>query len=243
MKRSQVLVCFLFVIPLISGVLLFNVLFLRQSTVHAASFFPGIYPSLTLSGAEADQQEVNNGQKLFLLNPLQTSLSLAENLLSWPSNSTTTLQSGGGTHGSSAVVVVNNAAVDRGSITVTLTRLDGNTNGGIWIVTAVSSPGKSITTPQPGATLPASSSASGGSTPYTVTGTSSAFEGTAGTVFLDNSSYATVTSANAKPTGNGQTFTAPLIYSVSGASQDGLVAFFSIGAPNGGAVLVKVVIS
>jgi hypothetical protein len=98
--------------------------------------------------------------------------------------------------------------------------------------------------PQPYATLPASSPSN---SPYTVTGTGSSFEGTVGAVFLFNSSYSEVTSANAAAaTGVNQTFTAPLTYSVSGASQDGLVALYSYSAADGGinrAVMVKVIIS
>jgi len=36
-----------------------------------------------------------------------------------------------------------------GTITVTLWRLEGNTNGGIWEVTSVASGGLSITSPAP----------------------------------------------------------------------------------------------
>lgn len=220
--------------------------FLAAARADAATVFPGIFPSLTQSGAEAFQQQVNQGNDLWLLDARQTSLMLAEQLVGWPANSGTTLQSGGGAHDSSAVVVVNNAAVDRGSITVTLGRLDGNVNGGIWIVTNVVSPNTSISTPQPLATLPQSSSNVGGQQPYTVKGTGSGFEGVVGNVTLMGASYNTITTAQAKTSGTGSTaFSAPLIYSAQ-SQQDGLVVLLLASAAGGGtphgAVMVKVVI-
>jgi hypothetical protein len=46
-----------------------------------------------------------------------------------------------------AVVDVKNPNPGTGSIQVTMTRLEGNTNGGIWIATAAASNGMSITAP------------------------------------------------------------------------------------------------
>jgi hypothetical protein len=212
------------------------------NTTHASTVFAGMYPSLTQSGDETYQQQVNQGQQTWLLDPGQTSLHLAEQLFDWPSNSTTTLQSGGGTHDSSAVVVVNNKAFDRGSVTVTLARLDGNTNGGIWIITAVTNSALSVTNPQPYATLPSSSSSAGGQTPYTVTGTGSGFEGVIGSVYLYNSSYQIIAGGQAL---GSSSFSTPLTYSTTSA-QDALVALCRRGAADGGingAVLVKVTIS
>ncbi len=167
---------------------------------------------------------------------------LTEQLYTWDaSTTTTTLQSGGGVHDSSATVIVNSRALDRGTTTVTLALLDGNTNGGIWIVTGAATSSFSITTPQPYGTLPQSSSNAGGVKPYTVTGTGPGFEGVIGFMYLYNPSYTDI--ASSLVNGN-SSFSTPLIYSTT-YKGDALLGVYARGEANGGitaGLLVKVTI-
>ncbi len=136
--------------------------------------FPGIFPDLTRYQAEDDQEQVNQGHQPWKLSATMVSNALAVGLLNWPTSSTTTLLSGGGAHDTNAVVRVTNST-GGGSITVTLSRLEENTNGGIWEATAVATDGLSITSPAPLSIL---------SNPTLVKGTGNAFEGQIGQVKL-----------------------------------------------------------
>lgn len=94
--------------------------------------FPGIFPDLTRFQAEADQAQVNQGHQPWKLSATQVANTLAVSLLNWSASSPTTLISGGGAHDVSAVVRVRSSAVGSGAILVTLSRPEGNVNGGIW---------------------------------------------------------------------------------------------------------------
>jgi hypothetical protein len=140
--------------------------------------FPGMFPDMTRYQAEADQIQVNQGHQPWKLSATQVATALAVNLLNWSSNSSSTLLSGGGAHDVSAVVRVRSTEAVSGSITVTLSRLEGNSNGGIWEVISVTAPGLSITSPAPFSQI---------SSPMQVSGTGSAFEGVIGKlVVLDH---------------------------------------------------------
>ncbi len=106
--------------------------------------FPAIFPNLTRYEAENAQQQVNQGKQP-LLSAAQVASKLATKLLKWPADAPTTLVSGGNQHDSEAVVMVKNA---EGAIKVTLSRLEGNTNNGIWEATSATSDGLTITAPQ-----------------------------------------------------------------------------------------------
>lgn len=110
--------------------------------------FPGIYPVLSRYEAEDLQQQVNQGNQP-LLDASKVALNLAtdQNLLGWSSDSVASVDSGGGKSGANAVVTVKNGGDGNSKIKVSLSRLEGNTNGGIWIVTSVTSDGLSISTP------------------------------------------------------------------------------------------------
>src|SRR5579864_4691958 len=96
--------------------------------------FPGIYPDLTRFQAESDQMQVNQGQTPWKLNAAMVANQMASDphLLNWPSSSSATLVSGGGSGDTEAMVTVKNPAAGGGMIRVSLQRLEGNTNGGIW---------------------------------------------------------------------------------------------------------------
>ncbi len=114
--------------------------------------FPGIFPDLTRYQAEADQNQVAQGHQLWKLDATMTAQALAEYFLQWFPNPAARIQSGGGPHDLNAVVLVNSPDADGGTIQVTLSRLEGNTNG-IWEVVDVTSPDISMTTPQSGQLL------------------------------------------------------------------------------------------
>jgi len=135
--------------------------------------FPGLFPDLTRYQAEADQASVNGGQQPWKRSATQVATALAVNLLNWSPNATPTLLSGGGPHDVSAVVRVRSTELVGGSVNVTLSRLEGNTHGGIWEVVSVTDPGLSISSPAPFAQI---------SSPVQVSGTGSAFEGVIGRV-------------------------------------------------------------
>lgn len=202
--------------------------------------FPGIYPDLTRYQAETLQQQVNQGQQPWRLSATQTSQSLAANLLKWSASSPATLVSGGGLHDPNAVVSVKSTSAGGSTITVTLSRLEGNTNGGIWEATSVTSPGMTITSPQDRDRL---------TSPITVTGKGSAFEGIIGKVVILDHLYTDIGHANATgPSGNNAAFTASVTYTSTfkTGSQEGLVALFSYSAADStisGAVIVKEMLS
>jgi hypothetical protein len=150
--------------------------------------FPGIFPDLTRYQAEVDQASVNAGHQPWKLSATQVANALAVSLLNWSASSPTTLLSGGGAHDVSAVVRVRSSLLGSGAILVTLSRLEGNTNGGIWEAIAVKVDGMSITSPDPLAIL---------SNPASVKGTGNAFEGVIGHVIVLDHLYHSLGQANA----------------------------------------------
>jgi len=201
--------------------------------------FPGIFPDLTRYQAETAQQEVNQGHQPWRLSATQTAQALATstNLLKWNANSPATIVSGGGQHDVDAVVNVKNTNVVSGSIIVTLSRLEGNSNGGIWEATSVTSKGMSITSPQERNRL---------SSPTAVTGSGNAFEGVIGRVFVLDHLYADIGHADAKgATGNGNTtFSTNVNYTSTfkNGSEEGVLVLYSYSNADSsisGAVMVK----
>src|SRR6266571_7551292 len=202
--------------------------------------FGGIFPDLTRYQAESDQAKVNQGEDPWKLSAATVSMRLATDLLQWPSNAQTTVVSGGGKSDLNAVVNVVSAGPPSVSIKVSLIRLEGNTNGGIWIVTSVESPNMSITAPQSLDRL---------TSPTTVTGKGNAFEGVIGTVKILDHLYSDIGHAQAKGAiGNGNTtFSTNVSYSSSfhGGAQEGLVVLLAANSAGGPspAVIVKELIS
>ena len=200
--------------------------------------FPGMYPDLTRYQAENDQAQVNQGQDPWKLNAAQVANHMAADphLLNWPSNAPTPVVSGGGSSDSDAVVTVQNPAPAGNTIKVSLQRLEGNTNGGIWEVVSVTSDGMSITSPQSRDLL---------TSPVKVTGTGNAFEAVIGTVAILDHVYTDIGHASARGAiGNGNTTfstTVPYTSTFKGGSQEGIVVLFAANnAGSGPAAMVMV---
>lgn len=200
--------------------------------------FPGIFPDMTRFQAERDQAQVNQGQNAWTLNAQQVATNFASDpqLLNW-TNSTEALVSGGGPSDAEAVVNVKNNNPGGAGVTLTLQRLEGNTNGGIWEITSVTSNGMSITSPKSRDVL---------SSPVTVTGTGNAFEGTIGTVMMLDHTYTDIGHATALgASGNGATtFSVSVTYhsTFKTGMEDGIVVLYeanNAGASYAAAVMVK----
>lgn len=205
--------------------------------------FPGIFPDLTRYQAEADQDQVNAGHQPWKLSATMTAQALAanQNLLKWPPNSPATIVSGGGQHDLDAVVSLKSTYPVSSTITVSMSRLEGNSNGGIWEVTSVTTAGMSITTPQSRTRL---------SSPVSVQGTGPAFEGVIGPVIVLDHLYTNIGQAQAHGAiGNGNTtFSTSVSYTSSFKSgiQEGILVLYTYSNANGsiaGAVLLKEMLS
>jgi hypothetical protein len=199
--------------------------------------FPGFFPDLTRYQAEQDQAQVNQGQNGWELDPLQVASHFASDsrLLNW-TNVNPTLVSGGGSKDEEAVVNVKTSSPPNGSVTLTMQRLEGNINGGIWEITAVTSPGLSITAPASRGTL---------TSPVTVSGSGNAFEGVIGPVVILDHTYTSIGHATARGTGNGPTtfsVSVPYTSTFQAGAQDGIVALYAASNASGGyagAVMLK----
>ncbi len=202
--------------------------------------FPGIFPDLTRYQAEADQQQVNQGQQPWKLDATMSANALAVTLLKWSTSAPATIVSGGGQHDTTAVVNVKSTHPGAGTIQITMARLEGNANGGIWIATSITSVGMAITAPEKLSTL---------TSPTTVAGKGNAFEGKIGTVTILDHTYTDIGHADANgAVGNGNTtFTASVNFTSSfkSGTQEGIVALYSYSNADGsiaGAVMVKVLL-
>jgi len=205
--------------------------------------FPGIFPDLTRYQAETAQAQVNQGHQPWRLSATQTAQALAasQSLLKWNPNAPATIVSGGGGHDLNAVVNVKSTNPGGGTITVTMSRLEQNTNGGIWEATSVTTAGMSITAPLDRDRL---------SSPTLVKGSGNAFEGKIGKVIVLDHLYANIGQADATGAiGNGSTtFSASVSYTSSFKTgiQEGVVVLYSYSNADGsiaGAVMVKEMLS
>lgn len=180
--------------------------------------FPGIFPDLTRYQAENDQLRVNQGKDSWKLDAAAVATRLANQLLSWTSGASANITSGGGKHDRNASVAVKNTSGE--AIQVTLGRLEGNTNTGIWEATSVTTSNLSISTPQNRDVL---------YSPFSVTGTGNAVGGKVGTIKVLDHLYTDVTKGTANAMGtsaSGTTsFSANVSYTTSfkTGAQDGLV--------------------
>jgi hypothetical protein len=201
--------------------------------------FPGIFPDMTRYQAENDQAQVNQGQDAWKLNAAQVANHLATDthLLNWRGNPQAVVASGGGSNDSDAIVTLENPAQAGNKIQVSLQRLEGNTNGGLWEVVSATADGMSITSPQSRDIL---------ASPIHVTGTGNAFERVIGTIAVLDHLYTSIGHARVtSATGNGNsTFSTVVSYTTTfkGGNQDGLVVLYAAnnaGSSNGAAVMVK----
>jgi Immunoglobulin-like domain of bacterial spore germination len=200
--------------------------------------FPGLYPDLTRYQAEADQEDVNQGHQPWKLDALETTRHFYT-LLKVPSDSSATIVSGGGKHDLYAVVNVTAPSIQGccgpfPPTKVSLTRLEGNTQGGIWVVIAVESEKMSITSPQNSELL---------NSPVKVTGSGSAFEGQVGIVHILDHLYNDIGHAIAMHTQSNSSFgvgpfSADVPYNASfhGGAQEGIVVLYD---ENGGGASLR----
>ncbi len=190
--------------------------------------FPGIFPDLTRWQAELDQHAVNAGQDGWKTNAVQVAQRMAAQLLQWPANAQANLVSGGSAQDVDAMVLVKGPNPGGMSINVTLSRLEGNTSN-MWVAIGVTSGNGSLTinTPVKGDRL---------TSPTTITGTGSAFEGVIGQAFVLDHLYTTIGQAQVKGGSNGRTtYTVTLPYSSSfqGGTQEGIVVVYMYSQADG----------
>ncbi len=206
------------------------------------SAFSGLYPDLSRYQAEFEQQEVNMGQgfQQWRLSATTTAQNFAEYVLKWAPDTPTTVLSGGGTHDARAVVLIKNPAAGGSTIKLSLSRLELNTNGGIWEVTDVAADGMALTSPQNVQQL---------TSPVQVTGSNSAFAGMPTTITIfDHDRSGIGQAAVTQAIGAGKsTFSAsvPYVSSFQSGTQEGIVALYVYTGSHviAGAVLVKVLLS
>jgi len=186
--------------------------------------FPGIFPDLTRYQAEADQEQVNQGHQPWKLDADMTANALAVNMLKWSTSAQATIVSGGGSRDLDAVVTVKSSSPGGGTITVTLSRLEGNSNGGIWEATAVQAGNVATITAPVNRDLLTS--------PVTVVGTSPAPGGSIGRVVILDHLYNAIGRADVTGTtgaGNGNiTFSVSVTYQSTfrGGAEEGVVALY-----------------
>jgi len=204
--------------------------------------FPGLYPDLTRYQAEFVQGEVNTGQGLqqWRLSAVTTAQNFAEFVLGWDPNAPTTVLSGGGTHDAQALILVKNPSAGGATIKLSLSRLELNTNGGIWEVTDVATDGMTIASPQNEQQL---------TSPVQVTGVDTAFPGkpTAIKVFDHDRTeigQAAVTGSSGIGKPNIST-SISFSSSFQGKTQEGIIALYAYTGNHviAGAVLVKLLLS
>src|SRR6266536_4401698 len=205
--------------------------------------FPGLYPDLTRYQAEFEQGEVNTGQgfQQWRLSAVTTAQNFAEYVLGWNPNTPTTVLSGGGTHDAKALILVKNPSVGGATIKLSLSRLELNTNGGIWEVTDVETDGMTIASPQNAQQL---------TSPVQVKGIiNPAFAGKPNTItILDHDRTEIGQAAIPQASGTGKPIIATSIsYSSSfqGEIQEGIIVLYTYTGNHiiAGIVMVKVLLS
>ncbi|GHO88911.1 hypothetical protein KSZ_69170 [Dictyobacter formicarum] len=206
--------------------------------------FPGFFPSTTRYQAETDQQKVNQGQEAWQLSAqLVATKFVAQNkLFNWQNDTQTTIVSGGGKNDVNAIVKVEKSSpAGKNMVTITMSRLENNANGGIWIVTKVDSPQLSITSPDQQSHI---------QSPVNVTGKGTAFEGVIGKISIFDSQYNVLGNTNARgQQGNGATsFSSNVNYTrtFKNSSEEGIVAVFSYSNADGsvnGLAMAKEILS
>ena len=204
--------------------------------------FPGLYPDLTRYQAEFEQDEVNTGKgfQQWRLSAVTTAQNFAEYVLGWDPNAPTTVVSGGGTHDARAVILVKNPSAGSATIRLSLSRLELNTNGGIWEVTDVETDGMVLSSPQNAQQL---------TSPVQVTGINPAFAGKPTTIMVEDHDRTEIgQAAVTQASGTGKTHIATsLSYSspFEGETQEGIIALYTYMGNHiiAGVAMVKVLLS
>jgi len=209
--------------------------------------FPGIFPDLTRSQAEADQESVNRGHESWKNDPLQVTRALVARFLQWNDGVTTTLVSGGSTRDVDATVRVmqkprQGAITTSPLLNVKLSRLEGKTQN-MWVVIGVEDGSLLTLTNIPVRSLISS--------PVTLEGKGSAFEAEIGSALVLDHLYNDVGRARIMSSGTGMglaSYSTSVTYSTTFQGiQEGIV---EVQQSNGGigpgartAVMVKVLLS
>ena len=209
--------------------------------IFVPTAFPGIFPDLTRYQAEMDQNMVRSGRDSWKNNAVQVSQRMAAQLLKWSPTAKASLVSGGGPQDVDAVVLVNSPNPGGMSIKVTLSRLEGNSSN-LWVVVGVTSGNGllSINTPVKGDRL---------TSPTTITGTGSAFEGVIGQAFILDHLYTNIGQAQVQGAGNGKTtYSTKVTFNSTfhGGTQEGIVVVFMYSQADGSiatAAIQKVMLS
>jgi len=209
--------------------------------IFVPTAFPGIFPDLTRYQAEMDQNNVKTGQDPWKNNAVQVAQRMAAQLLKWSPNATASVVSGGGSQDVDAVVQVKSPHPGGMSINVTLSRLEGNT-ANMWVVIGVTSGNGLLTinTPVKGDRL---------SSPTTITGSGSAFEGVIGQAFVLDHLYSAIGQAQVVGASNGKTtYSTTITYTSSfqGGTQEGIVVVYMYSQADGSiatAAMQKVMLS
>jgi hypothetical protein len=204
--------------------------------------FPGLFPDLTRYQAEFEQGEVNTGQgfQQWRLSAITTAQNFAEFVLLWDPNAPTTILSGGGTHDAKALILVKNPSASGATIKLSLSRLELNTNGGIWEVTDVATDGMTISSPQNAQKL---------TSPVQVKGVNMAFARKPTTIMVfDHDRTEIGQAAIIQASGTGKTNIATnisFLSSFQGETQEGIIALYVYTGNHviAGVVMVKVLLS
>ncbi len=204
--------------------------------------FVGLYPDMTRYQAEDAQQQVNTSQggRGWQLDAVSTAQSFAEFLLQWPADAPTTIVSGGGAHDARAEVLVTNPTLDHATIQVSLSRLELNTNGGIWEVTDVATKGMTLTAPHSLQQLVSPTQVTGSVSPRTGMHTVLA-------VLNDERTIIGQTTPGPSSSGENATFRSNIAYTsplFQGVVQEGMLALYTLTADQQivGCVMEKVLL-
>ena len=185
---------------------------------------------------------MNTGQgfQQWRLSAVTTAQNFAEFVLGWNPNTPTTVLSGGGTHDAKALILVKNPSAGGATIKLSLSRLELNTNGGIWEVTDVATDGMTIASPQNAQQL---------TSPVQVTGANTAFSSKSHTIIVfdhDRTEIGQVAVTQASGTGKTHIATS-LSYSspFEGETQEGIIALYTYTGNHiiAGVAMVKVLLS
>jgi hypothetical protein len=199
--------------------------------------FPGLYPDLTRYQAEFEQGEVNTGQgfQQWRLSAVTTAQNFAEFVLLWDPSAPTSVLSGGGTHDARAVILLKNPSAGGATIKLSLSRLELNTNGGIWEVTDVATDGMTITSPQNAQQL---------TSPVLVKGVNIAVAGNPTTIMVFDHDRTEIGQASGIGKTNIST-SISFLSSFQGEIQEGVIALYTYTGNHviAGAVMVKVLLS
>jgi hypothetical protein len=209
--------------------------------IFVPTVFPGLFPDLTRWQAEMDQNTVKTGQDPWKNNAVQVAQRMAAQFLKWSPNATASVVSGGGPQDVDAVVQVKSPNPGGMSINVTLSRLEGNT-ANMWVVIGVTSDNGLLTinTPVKGDRL---------TSPTSIKGSGSAFEGVIGQAFVLDHLYAAIGQAQVLGVSNGKTtYSTTVAYTSSfqGGTQEGIVVVYMYSQADGSiatAAMQKVMLS